>query len=748
MKKQLLQKFEAWNTDLKTKQPGTSFCKKDGCSDVSITVTNYNKDFRIKINIDRVAPEVGKDWPVMEAVTQEVLLNHRFDLDKTMPGAKDIDLLTFWIEEEVSCEDGYQAVGDICVKCTVGTFYNNSTKTCDDCPIGYYKEEEEADKKCKECPKGNTTETAGSVSSSDCIGKTLMLQQCIWVTAMSQQCIWVTVGSQQCIWVTVGSQQCIWVTAVSQQCIWVTAVSQQCIWVTAMSQQCIWVTAVSQQCIWVTAVSQQCIWVTAVSQLCIWDTVGSQQYSCPAGNFYNKTSKKCAACGKGYYQPDTGRTYCLACAIGKTTSYQTAKKNAECFDDCPSGKELKPDGSCVKCQVGTYRKKGVHPVCTPCPGSRTTPGEGGEGEDACSLVMCAAGKFRVGQGPGTCHDCPLGSYRNQSMENCTSCGDPERWRTDGEGKKSEDDCKFYCPAGFYIDGQSCKGCPKGTYKPQENYYNESCTKCPPEKNHTTNVNSTSEGDCRLGECTVGEILNKENLEQCDSCGYDSYQPNPKPKNGTECLPCGKKDKLNLGTKQERTANKSQCLSYCPAGEELVKGHCKKCQRGFYKSNENEGARFDNKGSVVSALETQFDKKNPHEVEDRVTDVLTTVVKSGSLPTPPGEHFTPVETVKTALPQVAVISDGATDCFLFSDVCITDPNYCYNGGTCKFDNYGKKAMCTCPDYYKGNRCERREDAYAKSDVPLISGTVIGLVALLFIIMFIAVSFSYRQVLSQF
>jgi len=71
-----------------------------------------------------------------------------------------------------------------------------------------------------------------------------------------------------------------------------------------------------------------------------------------------------------------------------------------------------------------------------------------------------------------------------------------------------------------------------------------------------------------------------------------------------------------------------------------------------------------KGSVVSALETQFDKKNPHEVEDRVTDVLTTVVKSGSLPTPPGEHFTPVETVKTALPQVAVISDGATGMLLY------------------------------------------------------------------------------------
>ena len=63
--------------------------------------------------------------------------------------------------------------------------------------------------------------------------------------------------------------------------------------------------------------------------------------------------------------------------------------------------------------------------------------------------MCAAGKFRVGQGPGTCHDCPLGSYRNQSMENCTSCGDPERWRTDGEGKKSEDDCKCECTLVVY-----------------------------------------------------------------------------------------------------------------------------------------------------------------------------------------------------------------------------------------------------------------------------------------------------------
>ena len=33
---------------------------------------------------------------------------------QAMPGAKDIDRMSYWIEEEVSCEDGYQAVGSTC----------------------------------------------------------------------------------------------------------------------------------------------------------------------------------------------------------------------------------------------------------------------------------------------------------------------------------------------------------------------------------------------------------------------------------------------------------------------------------------------------------------------------------------------------------------------------------------------------------------------------------------------------------
>ena len=54
-------------------------------------------------------------------------------------------------------------------------------------------------------------------------------------------------------------------------------------------------------------------------------------------------------------------------------------------DDCPHGKELKSDGQCVKCEIGTYRKKDVEPVCTPCPRDRTTQGTGSEKETDCSL---------------------------------------------------------------------------------------------------------------------------------------------------------------------------------------------------------------------------------------------------------------------------------------------------------------------------------------------------------------------------
>ena len=73
------------------------------------------------------------------------------------------------------------------MKCTAGTVYSITTKTCDDCPIGFYRGQ--TDTKCEACPPGKTTETVGSTSSSECIGKTVLPHKTYSnVTAVSHQC--------------------------------------------------------------------------------------------------------------------------------------------------------------------------------------------------------------------------------------------------------------------------------------------------------------------------------------------------------------------------------------------------------------------------------------------------------------------------------------------------------------------------------------------------------------------------------
>ena len=86
--------------------------------------------------------------------------------------------------------------------------------------------------------------------------------------------------------------------------------------------------------------------------------------------------------------------------------------------------------------------------------------------------------------------------------------------------------------------------------------------------------------------------------------------------------------------------------------------------------------------MVAALEAQLYKKytTGTEVVERVKDVLATVVKSGELPAPSGETYAPLKTVVTALPQVAVIPDGAPSrCFAVNVSC---------SSTCVFYSYFK------------------------------------------------------------
>ncbi|KAI0238512.1 hypothetical protein LSAT2_010763 [Lamellibrachia satsuma] len=340
---------------------------------------------------------------------------------------------------------------------------------------------------------------------------------------------------------------------------------------------------------------------------------------------------------------------------------------------------------------------------------------------------------------------------------------------------------------------------------------------------------------REGDCNAGEILKKDNLYQCIRCGYDTYQPVLQPDNTTECVPCGTQNGVKLGTKQEGTANKADCLPYCAAGEELgASDKCEPCQQGFYKDNYNEVVRFDQctacpvnlitattgatsqdnctrdivvsttleyifgrkladiyrgslkllaltKGSVVAALEAQLYKKYSTgiEVVERVKDVLATVVKSGELPAPPGETYAPLKTVVTALPQVAVIPDGApkvdsnstvsalvakaalwvtinpmTENTSATNVRLATQHFAlgkappkkYPARTCALlilttvfmeaavhlTVYSMKPTCSCRDNYIGEQCETRKDLQLNELLNIFLPAGVSLLAALVVI----------------
>ena len=57
-----------------------------------------------------------------------------------------------------------------------------------------------------------------------------------------------------------------------------------------------------------------------------------------------------------------------------------------------------------------------------------------------------------------------------------------------------------------------------------------------------------------GACDAGYILNPDNLTQCWACPLDTFQPDWRPMNGTECLPCAP----GTATRQNASATEDLC----------------------------------------------------------------------------------------------------------------------------------------------------------------------------------------------
>eukprot|EP00105_Crassostrea_gigas_P030837 XP_011453298.1 PREDICTED: signal peptide, CUB and EGF-like domain-containing protein 3 [Crassostrea gigas] len=232
------------------------------------------------------------------------------------------------ITDKVSCPAGYMVIGENCVACGMGTFYNSTSQNCEFCPVGTYGSSTGL-KECNSCGSGKTTLGVGYTSNIDCV-------------------------------------------------------------------------------------------------------VG-----CPVGEFWD--GSECSFCSKHYYQNMTGKDYCFPCPLGRKTSGMGSNSFSQCFDDCPEGTELKPDGKCVECPRRYYRSF-LEDVCMECPTGNTTAGNGSTSKDSCDMTICYNGTYR-NKTANVCEPCPIGEYQpNDLQEECIKC--PENYSTKAAGKNSRTDCKF------------------------------------------------------------------------------------------------------------------------------------------------------------------------------------------------------------------------------------------------------------------------------------------------------------------
>ncbi|XP_013405828.1 uncharacterized protein LOC106170487 [Lingula anatina] len=309
---------------------------------------------------------------------------------------------------------------------------------------------------------------------------------------------------------------------------------------------------------------------------------------CEAGQQYN--GSVCVPCPLGFYQPQVGKDYCLACQPGKTTQNVSSVNASQCFDSCPSGTELSTsgDGTCVVCDIGFFRLQDVQHNCVACPAGNITLNNGSTSVLDCNIPACGPGSFRDGY---VCEACPMGTYQEVRWQtSCVNCSVSYSTRQNATSNSSL--CEFYCPAGYEVKPTStdcgtrtctvsadCQACPRAYYKDATDKFGM-CLPC--NENFTTEANATvSENLCNVRNCSEGFYINGTDCIPCDIGSYQDQKWQP------SCIPCpDTPEGVKTSTEQVQTTNKTQCKPFCLDGQQYNTNsrQCEDCPQGYYKNN--------------------------------------------------------------------------------------------------------------------------------------------------------------------
>ncbi|KAL6035939.1 hypothetical protein STEG23_027761, partial [Scotinomys teguina] len=173
------------------------------------------------------------------------------------------------------CRPGSVLRGRMCVNCPLGTYYSLEHSTCESCLMGSYQDEE-GQLECKLCPPRTHTEYLHSRSISECKAQ---CKQGTYSSSGLETCESCPLGTYQ---PDFGSRSCL-------SCPEPT-----------------------------TTVKRGAIDISACG------------VPCPVGEFSRSGLTPCYPCPRDYYQPNAGKSFCLACPFYGTTTITGATSITDC----------------------------------------------------------------------------------------------------------------------------------------------------------------------------------------------------------------------------------------------------------------------------------------------------------------------------------------------------------------------------------------------------------------------------------
>ncbi|KAK3784027.1 hypothetical protein RRG08_025221 [Elysia crispata] len=515
------------------------------------------------------------------------------------------------VSSEPICAEGYSLLGEYCVQCGPGSYYDAASMACLLCPLNEYSATA-GSAACETCTDGLGTLQRGSNSSADCVSLCQIGNMYNITSDMCQPCpknfFQNETGQAFCYPCRPSSgTEGVGSTSASD-------CKDFCPGGTELRD------GVCVKCLrgfFRVGFQQDACTPCNMANMTTREEGADLEEQCdiplcPAGQYVKEDGKEksCEPCDYGFYQSDVAEFSCKPCDDNYTTENTGADNSNQCRFVCPPGQQETAPGSlqCAPCPQGTYRNASLvsrFNPCQDCPTGFTTHSEGVDHIDDCSMAACPAGQF-VNVTDNQCYSCDYGYYQPQKWQTgCEKCR-PE-FTTVNTGSVNEMDCKFFCPPGQEESppqSQQCQPCARGFWRSQTlDMRFENCTACTGEMT-TQGQGATSPSDCMIRICKAGTFRNSTTNE-CVDCPHDSYQNEDLQE---ECKPC-----LNdRQTRNKGSKDLTDCEFVCPAGLEVDKSgvSCSPCERGTYKdetmtfekcANCSDGTTTDSTGAGSSQL---------------------------------------------------------------------------------------------------------------------------------------------------